>query len=125
MKTIVLLAFLLTVCSALYDSKSKVIQLTSANFKDKVTNSKQIWLVEFFAPWCGHCKQLAPEYEKLAKSFEGIVNIGAVDADQYKDLGGQFGIKGFPTLKFFGENKSSPQDYSGERNAQAMTDFLL
>lgn len=51
-------------------------------------NSKGLWLIEFFAPWCGHCKALAPEYDKVAKQFEGIVNIGAIDADAYKELGG-------------------------------------
>ena len=55
-------------------------------------NSKSLWIVEFFAPWCGHCKALAPEYEKAAKALEGIVNIAAVDADAHKDLGGQYGI---------------------------------
>ena len=63
-------------------------------------NSKGIWIIEFFAPWCGHCKALAPEYEKAAKALEGIVNIAAVDADAHRDLGGQYGVQGFPTIKF-------------------------
>lgn len=80
---------LLLVCSyGLYDSRSKVVQLNPSNFREKVMNSKGLWIVEFFAPWCGHCKALAPEYEKAAKVLEGIVNIGAIDADAHKDLGG-------------------------------------
>ena len=82
-------------------------------------------MIEFFAPWCGHCKALAPEYDQAAKALEGIVNIGAVDADTYKDLGGQYGVNGFPTLKFFGDNKNSPVDYQGERKSQAIIDFML
>lgn len=74
---------------------------------------------------CGHCKSLAPEYDKVAKSFEGIVNIGAVDMDAHPDVGSPYGIKGFPTLKFFGENKNSPSDYSGERTSAAITEFVL
>jgi len=53
--------------------------LNQSNFDSKVKNSKSLWFVEFYAPWCGHCKSLAPEYEKLAKALEGIVNVGAVD----------------------------------------------
>ena len=46
--------------------------------------------------------------------FQGAVRIGAVDADAHKSLGGQYGVKGFPTIKIFGNNKNSPEDYNGE-----------
>lgn len=82
-------------------------------------------MIEFFAPWCGHCKSLAPEYEKVAKTLEGIVNVGAVDMDANAEVGSPYGIQGFPTLKFFGDNKNTPADYSGERTAEAMIDYLL
>ena len=100
----------LQVASAMYAANSKVVQLTPANFQKEVIQSKGLWLVEFYAPWCGHCKSLAPEYEKLAKALEGIVNVGAVDADAHRDIGGQYNVQGFPTIKFFGENKNQPQD---------------
>lgn len=74
-------------------------------------------MIEFFAPWCGHCKALAPEYEKAAKALEGIIHVGAVDMDANPSVGSPYGVKGFPTLKFFGDNKSSPVDYNGERTA--------
>ena len=44
-----------------------------------VLDSEEPWLVEFFAPWCGHCKALAPEYNKAAKALDGIIKIGALD----------------------------------------------
>jgi thiol-disulfide isomerase/thioredoxin len=50
---------------------------------------------------CGHCKKLAPEYEKASKQLAGVVRLGAVDADAHPTLGAQFGVKGFPTLKAF------------------------
>jgi len=67
--------------------------------------STDLWIVEFYAPWCGHCKSLAPEYDKAAKALEGIVKLGAVDMTTDESVGGPYGIKGFPTIKFFGAKK--------------------
>ena len=65
-------------------------------------------MVEFYAPWCGHCKSLAPEYEKAARALKGIINIGAVDMTTDQAVGAPFNIQGFPTIKLFGANKNSP-----------------
>jgi len=65
-------------------SKSDVIKLTESNFNKEVVNSADLWLVEFYAPWCGHCKQLAPQWEKAASALKGIVKLGAVDMDVEK-----------------------------------------
>lgn len=107
---------------ALYDKSDAVIELTPANFESRVTDSDDIWIVEFFAPWCGHCKSLVPEYKKAATALKGIVKVGSVDADAHRELGGRFGVKGFPTIKIFAKNKKSPIDYSGPRNAQGLID---
>ena len=66
------LIFISVVTSGLYSSNSPVIKLTQDNFETEVLKSPDLWIVEFFAPWCGHCKNLAPEYEKAAKSLKGI-----------------------------------------------------
>lgn len=57
---------------ALYDSSSDVVELTPSNFERLVTNSDEVWIVEFFAPWCGHCKNLVPEYKKAARALKVI-----------------------------------------------------
>jgi len=77
---------------------------------DNFLKENKVTMVEFFAPWCGHCKNLAPEYKKLAKALNGIIKIGAVDADQEanKPLAGKYGVQGFPTLKIFVNGK--PKD---------------
>lgn len=68
---------------------------------------------------------VAPEWKKAAKALEGVVNIAAIDADQYKDIGGRFGVQGFPTIKVFGAEKLKPSDYQGQRVAKAIVDSAL
>ena len=112
-----LLGLVMTGTLALYSAGSPVTQLTSKDF-DKVY--KGVWLVEFYAPWCGHCQRLAPEYEKAAKALKGIAKIAAVNQDSEKV---NVAIQGFPTIKFFVDGKMS--DYNGERTAKAIVDFVL
>ena len=84
----------------------------------QVIKSDSLWIVEFYAPWCGHCQRLTPEYTKAAKALKGVVKLGAVNADEHKSLGGQYQVQGFPTIKVFGANKNKPEDYQGERTAK-------
>jgi protein disulfide-isomerase A6 len=121
----VLLAVVASVAHGMYTAGDEVVELTAANFKDKVLDSKSLWLVEFYAPWCGHCKSLAPEWVKVAKALKGVARVGAVNMDNEQSVGAPYGIKGFPTIKIFGANKNSPSDYSGGRTAQAIVDDAL
>lgn len=61
-------------------SSKDVIELTDENFEKMVLNSEDMWLVEFYAPWCGHCKNLAPEWATAATDLKGKVKLGALDA---------------------------------------------
>ncbi|GLV37609.1 calcium-binding protein 1 [Carabus blaptoides fortunei] len=110
---------------ALYPSTSNVVDLTTNNFDNKVIQSDEVWIVEFYAPWCGHCQQLVPEYTKAAKALKGVVKVGSVNADDHKSLGGRYGVKGFPTIKIFSANKNKPDDYNGARTAQGIVDAAL
>ncbi|CAA2960419.1 disulfide isomerase-like 2-3 [Olea europaea subsp. europaea] len=61
-------------------------ELNSRNFYELVIKSKQLWIVQFYAPWCGHCKKLAPEWKKAANNLRGKVKLGHVDCDADKDI---------------------------------------
>ncbi|UZP44471.1 hypothetical protein NXS19_012283 [Fusarium pseudograminearum] len=108
-------SFVLGALAATVAAKSAVIELLPSNFDDIVLKSGKPTLVEFFAPWCGHCKKLAPVWEDLANTYEstkGKVQIAKVDADAHRELGKRFGIQGFPTLKFFDGRVQSPRSTS-------------
>jgi len=108
-------------------SASGVIDLTPSNFDDVVLKSGKPALVEFFAPWCGHCKNLAPVYDELAGVFQHAgdkVSVAKVDADAHKALGKRFGVSGFPTLKWFDGKSDKPTDYSGGRDLESLSKFI-
>lgn len=122
-----LLASTLTVLSGLADASSAVKDLIPKNFDNVVLKSGKPALVEFFAPWCGHCKTLAPIYEELASAFafaEDKVTIGKVDADANRDLGKRFGIQGFPTIKWFDGKSDKPEEYKGGRDLESLSAFI-
>jgi protein disulfide-isomerase-like protein len=75
--------------------------ITTENFEALVDNSTDVWLLEYYAPWCGHCKQLAPTYKKVAASLKGKVRVGAVECDANPELAKRAGITGFPSLKIY------------------------
>lgn len=122
-----LLVVFASAVTALYGPKDGVILANEANFQSIVLQSNLPSMVEFFAPWCGHCKNLAPEYKKVAAAVKGMVNIVAVDCDNAasRSLCGMYDVKGFPTLKLFTPGKKSADDYQGARSAKAIADAVL
>lgn len=99
---------------SLSDDDENIIQLTDDNFDNLVLKSDDIWLVAFFAPWCGHSKTLAPNWAQAAQELKGKVKFGALDATVHKVKAAQYGIYGFPIIKYFlagPKSNSSAQDY--------------
>lgn len=123
-----LLVSLLIVGSYSSESEFKldegVLVLSKADFP-KAIESVEHLLVEFYAPWCGHCKQLAPEYARAAQQLasEGSsIKLAKVDATEESELAEQYGIRGYPTLKFFMGGK--PLEYTGGRQTDTIIAWL-
>lgn len=103
---------------------AKVQDLDPSNFDSIVDGSKPAF-VEFYAPWCGHCKRLEPEFAKVGDAFGKLdVVIAKVDASEHKDLGNRFGVRGYPTLKWFPKGVTEPEDYNGGREADDIIKFI-
>ncbi|CAO3625800.1 unnamed protein product [Cunninghamella blakesleeana] len=124
----------LALSTAFYGSRDAVTELTSKNFKQEVLDNDKLVAVEFYAPWCGHCQRLAPEWKKAANNLKNFITVGAINCDEEsnKPLCGQYGIQGFPTIKLFrpsvnkkGVRTKKPTDYQGPREAKPIVDHLL
>ena len=69
-----------------------VKEVNSANFKDEVLSSSIPVLVDFYADWCGPCRQTAPIIEEISNQYEGKIKVCKINVDEQKQLAGQFGI---------------------------------
>ncbi|MBQ7014967.1 MAG: thioredoxin [Clostridia bacterium] len=77
------------------------IKITASNFEEEVLNAKLPVIVDFWAPWCGPCRMLAPVLEEIAEENEGSVIVGKVNVDEEPQLAANFGIASIPTLLVF------------------------
>ena len=85
-----------------------------------------MWLVEFFAPWCGHCKNLEPHWKKAASELKGKVKLGTVDATVYQELAQEYGVRGYPTIKYFPAGlKGSAEEYDGGRTSDDIVAWAM
>jgi thioredoxin 1 len=78
-----------------------VAEFTDANFEAEVLQSSTPVLVDFWAPWCGPCRMLAPSIEQLSTEYAGKVKIGKLNTDDNTDVAAKFGIRSIPTLLIF------------------------
>ena len=79
----------------------KIAQLTSQNFKTTVSSAATPVLVDFWAPWCGPCKAIAPILEELASELDGKLTIAKVNIDDHGEVASEYGIRAIPTMLLF------------------------
>jgi len=132
--------------SSFEDKRGKVFELTSRNFDKSITDGSA-WLIEFYAPWCGHCQRLEPTYEAVAKTLHEnlptqesdnkqgepkrssatknprIVKVAKIDGNAERALASRFNIRGYPTIVLV--EGWDVREYSGTRTVESFVDFAL
>lgn len=85
-----------------------IYDVNEADFEDRVIRSDKPVLIDFWAPWCGPCKALAPTISEIAEEYEGEMDVVKIDIDQNPDLAKRFGVRGIPLLVMMrnGEEKA-------------------
>ena len=103
------------------------VQITGANFQSEVKDSGKNAFIKFFAPWCGHCKAMAPAWNQLGDAYEGSssVVIGDADCTVESELCQKVGANGYPTIKYFtAESEENGDSYSGGRGFDELNKFV-
>ncbi|CAI5747416.1 unnamed protein product [Peronospora destructor] len=107
------------------ERKSAIVHLTTTSFEEQVLQSKEPWLIKFYAPWCGHCKRLAPTWNKLSRTLKengSKTKVAKVDCTVHRRVCSRFGVNGYPSLFYI--NDGQVYKYKGGRSLPAFLDYV-
>lgn len=102
-KAILFVLFILVLALGQTDKKADekdIVVLDNKSLEQLVLGSHDQWLIDFYAPWCGHCVKMADEWAKLATTLKGFVKVAKIDASKYTQFNDIYGLKGFPHIVF-------------------------
>lgn len=100
---------------------TKVVEVSDANFEKEVLQSDTPVLVDFWAPWCGPCKTIAPVVDELAKDYAGRLKVVKINVDDNKDAAMRYNVRGIPNLILFKNGESVDQIVGAVAKQQLIT----
>mmetsp|Transcript_74594 Transcript_74594/g.150874 ORF Transcript_74594/g.150874 Transcript_74594/m.150874 type:complete len:139 (+) Transcript_74594:41-457(+) len=116
---------LLAIASAHEFAGTHTVELTAANYDEKTGDGK-VYMIAYFAPWCGHCKRLAPSWTEMATKLADNKNVAVayIDCTAHREICSDAGVKGYPTIKVLHKNEEY-KAYKGARDIDSLSSFLL
>lgn len=109
-----------------YSDDPHVVELTNEDWLQDFQQSKEICIVEFYTPKCGHCKSLSPSWRKLASSTKSFAKVGAINCERHRKLCQKFNIEEYPSIKMFvPPNFDKPKKYTGPMNTKSLYNFVV
>lgn len=101
----------------------KIVTLTDSGFEADVLKSEKPVLVDFWAPWCGPCKMIAPLLDVIAEEYDGKITVGKLNVDENTETAGKYGVRGIPTLLIFKDGEVKDSKVGALSRAQ-LVDFV-
>ncbi|CAF3957073.1 unnamed protein product [Rotaria magnacalcarata] len=105
---------------------SKVVEVDGKNFSTNILRDSKPWLIDFYAPWCGHCHQFSPIFEGVARRLDGKVNLGKINCDNHRQICERVSIHAYPTIKYYkGSIDFKRQEFLGDEIGNLDEDFIV
>jgi protein disulfide-isomerase-like protein len=108
--------------ACLQEEGSAVSVMKTVSFQQR--DRTKTWVVDFYAPWCGHCQELRPEFHKVAIALEGKVNFASVDCDEETSLCESLQIHGYPQVRILFADKDTAEVYNGELKEEPIRGWI-